>query len=214
MASDPLRKILGPLPEVETRHHPWDELALPEERALVTNAVDKRVQEFLTGRSCARAALRRLGVSDVPLGRADNRAPMWPEGVVGSITHTDGFFGAAVALESNLASLGIDVEVADRVDPKLDAHLFSPTEVTRFDGKVEDWRTITFSAKESIYKALNPLLHIWIDFLHAEFLVIEDGRFVARMTPTGIEPFDVTGNWHRTGGLVHTALLLERNPVK
>src|SRR3954468_19316362 len=82
----------------------------PEESQPVAAAVDKRRLEFGRGRQCARAALRRLGLSDGPLLTGQQREPLWPTGVVGSITHTDELCVAAVAWQRSYAGVGIDVE--------------------------------------------------------------------------------------------------------
>ena len=62
----------------------------PEEALAVANAVPKRVQEFAAGRLCARRALAEFGVVDFPVRAARDRQPIWPEFLVGSITHTRG----------------------------------------------------------------------------------------------------------------------------
>src|SRR5437763_335927 len=69
----------------------------PEERACIARAVPKRRAEFATGRVCARQALERLGVAVGPLLPHPDRSPAWPPGIVGSISHTDGYCAVAVA---------------------------------------------------------------------------------------------------------------------
>ena len=82
----------------------------PEEEAAIARAVPKRRREFATGRGCARAALNRLGEPPVPILRGPQGAPLWPAGVVGSITHCDGYRAAAVARTSDIATVGLDAE--------------------------------------------------------------------------------------------------------
>ncbi|MBO1416596.1 4'-phosphopantetheinyl transferase, partial [Streptomyces sp. FH025] len=84
----------------------------PAEAAVVAEAVDKRRREFTTVRHCARAALARLGVPYRPLVPGLRGAPSWPDGVIGSLTHCDGFRAAAVSRAGDLASVGIDAEPA------------------------------------------------------------------------------------------------------
>src|SRR5258708_38693026 len=64
-----------------------DQTPYPEEMATVANAVDKRRREFATGRSCARDALRELGIEPGPILAGERGMPRWPPGVVGSTTH-------------------------------------------------------------------------------------------------------------------------------
>jgi 4'-phosphopantetheinyl transferase EntD len=86
---------------------------LAGEEAIVARAVAKRRQEFATGRRCAREALAKLGVPGslgTPILSGPNREPVWPPGIVGSITHCEGYRAAAVAREQDLVSVGIDAE--------------------------------------------------------------------------------------------------------
>jgi len=87
---------------------------MPEERSFLARAVPARVLEFTTGRSCARAALARLGCPPVAIAVGDEREPLWPPGFIGSITHRPGHCAAAVArCEPHLiAGLGFDAEPA------------------------------------------------------------------------------------------------------
>ena len=64
--------------------------------ASLTSSVDKRKTEYLAGRWCAREALRILGFDGIP-GMGADRAPIWPGGTVGSITHSKGTAEVMVA---------------------------------------------------------------------------------------------------------------------
>jgi len=75
-------------------------LLMPEEARYLGRAVPKRVREFAAGRLCARRALAEFGIVDFAVEVADDRQPVWPASMVGSITHTAGFC-AAVAAERN-----------------------------------------------------------------------------------------------------------------
>src|SRR6202022_3165764 len=71
------------------------ELSFPGEESLIVNAVEARRREFITARRCAREALAKLGYAPVPIRAGRKREPLWPAGLVGSITHTTGFRAAA-----------------------------------------------------------------------------------------------------------------------
>src|SRR5260370_12098794 len=73
-------------------------------------ATQKRQREFLAGRWCAEEALQCLGAGSTHVAMAEDRTPIWPDGVVGSITHTDDFAAAAVAWAADIAWVGIDSE--------------------------------------------------------------------------------------------------------
>src|SRR5207302_6761936 len=73
--------------------------------------VERRRREFAVGRACARRALRAFGIVGVAISTGVQREPVWPQGVVGSITHCTGYCAAAVALGDHVTAIGIDAEV-------------------------------------------------------------------------------------------------------
>lgn len=138
--------------------------------------VAKRQSEYLAGRLCAREALRRLtGVAGVPAVGAD-RAPQWPAGVVGSITHGDGWAAALVADASRWRAIGLDVEhlLPSERALRLQGEILTPAELECLRGLDDEARalriSLTFSLKESLFKALYPptLTHFY--FHDAELL--------------------------------------------
>lgn len=86
---------------------------LPEEEPLIAKSVAKRRNEFITVRYCARQAMVDLGIEPVPILKGEKGEPCWPDGVVGSLTHCEGFRGAAVGLREEIRSVGIDAEPHD-----------------------------------------------------------------------------------------------------
>jgi 4'-phosphopantetheinyl transferase EntD len=177
---------------------------------------EKRRTEYLAGRHCARAALARLGIEGHLLRAGAERAPIWPPGIVGSITHTgttaDGFCGVVVARSEDLAAVGLDAELDQPLPDELlptvltsrerDALLRRPPE-TR--GQIA---TLTFSAKESVYKALSPLLGIFLEFEQVEVELDPDaGRFGAEVRALGGRPVPpLSGRLLVTQGLLLTAV--------
>lgn len=137
--------------------------------------VAKRQAEYLAGRLCARQALLRLtGLPGVP-AVGEDRAPQWPAGVVGSITHGDGWAAALVGQADTWRGLGLDTELlipAERAG-RLAEQILTPAELRRLPGTPEEqaWLTsLTFSFKESLFKALYPLVRQRFYFEHAELL--------------------------------------------
>lgn len=106
-----IQELLPPdVATAETFGPPPVAVLFPEEEAVVVQAVAKRRQEFAAVRQCARTALARLGVPAVPLLPGERGAPRWPTGIVGSMTHCDGYRGAAVAPAGRIHTLGVDAE--------------------------------------------------------------------------------------------------------
>lgn len=75
------------------------------------DAVPKRRAEFLSGRYCAARVLERMDMK-TEVGISRHRAPIWPDSVVGSISHTsDKAVAVAVAMRAlDVLGLGIDIE--------------------------------------------------------------------------------------------------------
>lgn len=126
----------------------------------LSGAVAKRRAEFLAGRMCAAQALARLGAAGAVPAAAD-RSPVWPAGIVGSITHC-GDMAMAVALgQGSFRGVGIDLErrAACR-DASLHARHFATDAellVLQHAGIArEDHAVIAFSVKESFFKAAYP----------------------------------------------------------
>jgi 4'-phosphopantetheinyl transferase EntD len=142
----------------------------PEEAALVARAVASRQHEFAVGRHCARRALARLGVASQPLLTGPDRAPCWPEGLVGSITHTQGggvgYCCAAVADRREVSALGIDAEGSEALDTSLWEMVLTAEEAGPLVGKPAGGRLakIIFAAKEATYKAMSSRLGRVLDF--------------------------------------------------
>src|ERR687896_1732938 len=129
-----------------------------DEAAAVASAGAERRREFGTVRWCARTALRQLGVPAVPILPNGDRAPRWPVGVVGSMTHCVGYRAAAVARSAELRALGIDAEPhAALPDEALDLVLRAEERARLLALADSDphlhWDRIAFCAKEAVYKA-------------------------------------------------------------
>ena len=140
----------------------------PIESHYVSRAVAKRLQEFAAGRACARQALAAFGLPDVAVPAAPDRQPVWPDGFVGSITHTTGFCAAAVAARTSMRALGLDSEIVGAPTPDLWSTLCRPAELAWIDSLAAAQRpaavTLVFSAKEAFYKCQYPLVAEWLDF--------------------------------------------------
>jgi len=133
-----------------------DLLWLPHHASLA-NAGRKRRAEHLAGRIAAVHALTEWGEKNVP-GIGENRAPVWPTGLHGSITHCGTTALAAVSRKP----VGIDMEtvfnvgMADELAPEIAT--LEECERLRESGLPFPLAlTVAFSAKESLYKAFSPL---------------------------------------------------------
>ncbi|MGI5237333.1 4'-phosphopantetheinyl transferase family protein [Dactylosporangium sp. CA-139066] len=195
-------------------HDDYTAALLPEEAAgLSERAVDSRRREFTAGRACARRALERLGVRGRAVPTGGNRAPVWPDGMTGSITHTAGYCAAAVGRRSDVWALGIDAERRTVLPANLHRMICRPEEIAWCEGRGDEdwWPAVHFSAKEVVYKLWSPLVGTWLDFLDAR-LTIDPvaGEFEARIDGKKLAespgaPAVLRGRFHVTPDLVRSA---------
>lgn len=128
-------------------------------------AADKRKAEFLAGRAMAKRALQSLNQppADIPIG--PTRAPIWPRGIAGSISHARGHCAAIITTRPN-TDLGVDIEaIATGTALKAirEKALTSP-EHALLTGQPDSLATLIFSAKETLFKALYPTVQSHFGF--------------------------------------------------
>jgi len=212
-----LEEILPSCVAVAATHGEIDAELFPEEEEAVANAVERRRREFVTSRACARAALGRLGLPAQAIPRGEHGAPRWPSGIVGSITHCDGYRACAVGHTADVATLGVDAEPNQPLPEGLLPDIALPRErvwLRDFATVAPEvhWDRLLFSIKESVYKAWFPLAERWLGFEDAEVTVDREGRtFSARFLvpgPTlgGRELTGLTGTWLVRDGIVLAAI--------
>jgi 4'-phosphopantetheinyl transferase EntD len=191
----------------------------PAEEAVIARAVDQRRREFTTTRLCAREALAELGRPPVPVVPGEGRAPSWPAGVVGSLTHCAGYRAAAVAHATDVLSLGIDAEPHGPLPEGVEPAITLPEEREHLrrlasHDPATHWGRLLFSAKESVYKTWYPLTRRWLGFEEAHLVINPaSGTFTARfLVPgplvAGRELTGLAGRWLVRDGLVLTAIAL------
>ncbi|MCY7397104.1 MAG: 4'-phosphopantetheinyl transferase superfamily protein [Nocardioides sp.] len=186
---------------VQTQHD-LDERLLVSEEPFVATAVAGRRREFATGRACARRALAGIGVAPVALLPGPRGAPVWPAGVVGSLTHCSGLCAVAVSRDCEVLGLGIDAEVhAPLPDGVLDV-VARAAEQERLAslGPGAAWDRVLFSAKESVYKVWSPATGTWLAHEEVDVRIGPGGTFTARLLRPGLvlggRPLDtLAGRW-------------------
>ncbi|HEY0055301.1 MAG TPA: 4'-phosphopantetheinyl transferase superfamily protein [Pedobacter sp.] len=145
------------------------------ERLFTHNWSNKRATEFSTGRYCARKTLESLGLKNQDILIGDNREPLWPDGITGSISHCDDLVGAVTASTTKVKALGLDIEMIGKVGTEIWDLVFTDDEQDFLKkSRSEDldlYSTIIFSAKECFYKLQFPITRTYIDFKEVEILI-------------------------------------------
>lgn len=186
--------------------HEHDLLWLPH-HAQLAPAGRKRKAEHLAGRIAAVHALREWGHKNVP-GIGEQRQPLWPHGLFGSISH-----GATTALAVvSCQPVGVDIET-----------IFTPqTAVEVCSSLVDDEEerilrsstlpfplalTLAFSAKESVFKTLSRWALPHPGFTSAKVTALTTTQLTLRLLPTFSPNFshhDANVNWMQHQGTVIT----------
>jgi 4'-phosphopantetheinyl transferase EntD len=205
---------------VDTREDWLDIELFPQELIAMGQAVEKRRREFTTGRACARKALARLGLPPAPIAAGPRGQPLWPEGVVGSITHCAGYRACALARAAEIAAIGIDAEPNGPLPDGVLSEIACArerarlAELERADPAIH-WDRLLFSAKEAVYKVWFPIAERWLGFEDAELEIDPAvGSFHARLLvpwPQGADahrPTSLQGRWLVREGLVLSAIVL------
>lgn len=171
--------------------------------------VPARLAEFSAGRHAARTALQALGLPPAAIPMEADRAPVWPEGVAGSITHTR---RACLAAARRGGGLGIDLEEDEDLPGDLWDGVLLPEEQDWARGQAAPGRAakLAFSAKEAAYKAQYARSRRLFGF---DMLVLSfDGDGFTATFRAAAAPFAMgdrlQGRWGRAAGHVLTVVAL------
>ena len=189
---------------------------MPMEAAAVALAVPKRQAEFAAGRAAVRSALAELGVGDAAILMGNDRAPIWPPGLVGSITHSDGIALAALAPSRHCRGLGLDMEADTPLETNLLKTVCLPEErawLATTDDPLR-WAKLVFSAKEAAYKCQFGSSKTIFGFDGLMIGVdVSRGRLMARFMRE-VPPFArgarLEGRFCRSEGMILTAFALTK----
>ncbi|HET6210537.1 MAG TPA: 4'-phosphopantetheinyl transferase superfamily protein [Jatrophihabitans sp.] len=204
----------------ESRQDGFEDGLYPEERQVVSGAVDRRRAEFATVRHCARIALARLGLPPAPILPGERGAPRWPAGVVGSMTHCAGYRAAVLAGQARAVSIGVDAEPHGPLPDGVLRLVARPEELEQLHSLAarcpdRHWDRLLFTMKESVYKAWFPLTGRWLDFQQASVRIdpatdcFQAELLVPGPRLAGGELSCFSGRYLVTEGLAFSAIVLQ-----
>lgn len=208
------------------RPHPpgLDPIVLP---VALEGAVPKRRLQFRAGRYCAMKAMEALDprLAGLQPGRTAAGAPLWPDGIVGSITHTDDCASAAVAFATDALGIGIDTErwlsesqaraVGRLVAWPADLAPARDAGMTRLEAL-----TLVFSAKEAVFKCLHPRVNHAFGFHDVRLSRVDAtaGTFTVRIARTLSQEFGagtvLSGMFALDGHWIHTGVFLAADDAR
>jgi 4'-phosphopantetheinyl transferase EntD len=154
----------------------FDPSFLSEEELLVFQGLGESARvDFVRGRYCAKRALEKLGFTgaQISLLRLPDGQVSWPEGIVGSISHAPGLAGAVVTKKTDFQSIGLDIELANRVQKSVWNRLFTAKEQELLDyfpeNQQQEKATEIYSLKEAFYKFQWPITGTFLGMRDVEW---------------------------------------------
>jgi 4'-phosphopantetheinyl transferase EntD len=196
---------------------------LDAEVELVARAVERRRDEFARGRACARSALAQLGVAPSAILVDPSRAPMWPAGIVGSITHCERLAAAAACWRGRILGLGLDAETFEPLEPEIAEMICTARERRATPAALGLDEALAakliFSAKEAVHKCIQPLTGVALDFPEVEIALNPGSRdFAVRPVAARAEALPqlrrISGRWHVSPTHILTAACVLREPQR
>jgi enterobactin synthetase component D len=144
----------------------------------IVKSVTKRQSEFLAGRMMARSALELLTDDKITVDIGENRSPVWPNDIVGSISHSAQMALSIVSKKYTCRYVGCDIEpvITFTTQSEISDSIVNSDEKTLINNsQLESCVafTLIFSAKESLFKALYPYVKCYFDFRDAEVFDID-----------------------------------------
>jgi enterobactin synthetase component D len=183
-------------------------MLLPEEREAAAALTPVRRRSWVAGRAALREVLARIEKKAPAILGDERGAPRLPEGLAGSISHKEHVAVALAAMEG-AARVGVDVELDVTRARDIAEKVLRPEELATLAGMDEGEKAravlLRFSAKEAVYKALDPFVKRYVDFTEIALTLREDGT--GEVTPHlkhGEGPFAFSVRWMRRDGLLVT----------
>ncbi len=188
--------------------------------ATIAAATRKRQAEYFAGRWLADRALNAFGIDRFTLLADAKRCPQWPEGLLGSISHGDDKALCVTASRQHYRAVGVDIQrrISAAAAAKLQQRILSPSEIQLLASsglRHGDAVALCFSAKESIYKALYPIVQRYFGYRAAELIAIDPSRSQLHfaISPELADlpgcPSEVKLLYEQVGELLRSSLLLE-----
>ena len=131
--------------------------------------VTKRKAEYLAGRFAAQQCLQQLQLRPTAIGTGAHREPLWPDGVIGSISHSADT-ALAILTRAQERLIGIDTEhLLSREQSRQTMPVFLDADeqklIASAPERLAQWLpTAIFSAKESFFKAVFRHVQHYFDF--------------------------------------------------
>lgn len=186
----------------------------------IARAANKRQAEYFAGRWLAAKVMENFGIRNFKLSADTRGCPQWPEGLLGSLSHGDDHVQCCVGERKHFRAIGIDVQalITEDAARKLQMRILSSAErdlLAQSELPLNTAVAMSFSAKESIYKAIYPIVRRYFGYRSAELIAIDEAqqslrfRLDAELTELPGCPAEVSLSYHCQPERLRTNLLLK-----
>lgn len=188
----------------------------PVERSAIARAIVTRRNEFTAGRAAARDALAQLGQPRAQIPMGEDRAPVWPTGFVGSISHTDQACVATAAHAAHAKALGIDLENFGPLSDEVRDSFCTKSELAQFGQPPSYAARLIFSAKEAVYKAQYAVSKTLFGYDTLRVTAASDTEITLKFAKP-VAPFQrnetmTIRQWHNEAMILSFALIQPKTP--
>lgn len=194
------------------------ETLFPAEKSYLEGKLEIRRKEFIRSRYCVKVGFERLNLPYKSVLPNQRRMPVWPDNVIGSISHSYDMAGAAVCLSKSYRSVGLDIEKlsARKSEDQIARYICTPDELDIIQEGDSDERVkksrLVFCAKEAIFKCLYPLCQVFFGFKDASVDWSDDGTYRVRLNKSisteFCKGFSVMGRWMIQKNCMMSGLIL------
>lgn len=154
---------------------------MTEELPGTEKMVEQRLLEFTHGRNCARVVLNMCGLRGAAVPRGSSGEPVWPQGIVGSISHTGSLAAAVAASTDYFVGIGLDIESSEPLSDDIIGMICRQDEAVGEDGVRAK---LLFSIKEAVYKCIYPTVSAFVDFKEVKISLEEEACTFTASTDT------------------------------
>ena len=163
---------------IETSNRIDSSIKLPEEELNMLNSIkdEARRLESILGRQCIRKALSKFKeYKSYPILKGSTGEPLFPNGILGSIAHTESIAIGAITNDKNIKSIGIDIQNIKEFNASKRMIESNEDNLSRCS------LLEILSIKESVYKAIYSLYNITVPYSNIKSSYTEDNFIMSKI---------------------------------
>lgn len=172
-------------------------VVLPE---ALRHAVRKRQAEYVASRWLVSKLFETVGIHNFQLLNRSDRSPIWPTGIIGSLSHHDHKIFAVIDKRAKWVGNDIERILSDHKAAELRSLIMTLEELALLNASglsLSQATTLAFSIKETVYKAVYPDVQTLFGFEQVTITAIEPilGLITARLSAVAQPKPNLESEW-------------------